>query len=59
MTWNSERSLVLSHVLLTKMLSILRARDILTRISRRKKIWERVLHTGLVGNIEAEGSARR
>ena len=54
-SWNSERPLVFSHVVLTKTLGICRAREIRVRITRRMDLWERGQHVGLVGNDEAEG----
>ena len=49
-SWNSERHLVFSYVVLTKTLGILRAREIRHRITRRMDLWERSLHTGLVAD---------
>ena len=57
-SWNSERPLVFAHVVLTKMLGVRRAREIRAQITRRMDLFERVLHTGLVGNAEAEGAAQ-
>ena len=56
-SWNSERPLVFAHVVLTKTLGVRRSQDIRARITRRMDIWERGLHTGLVGDAEAEGAA--
>ena len=56
--WNSERSLVFAHVVLTKALGIRRAQEIRARITRRMDLWERGLHVGLLGDAEAEGAAR-
>ena len=58
-TWNSERSLIFTHVFLTKTLGVRRARDIRAQISRRMDLWERGIHAGLVGDAEAEGAARK
>ena len=57
-SWNSEILLVFAHIVLTKMLCILRAKDIRARITRRMDLWERDIHVGLVGDAEAEGAAR-
>ena len=57
-SWNSDRLLVFTHVILTKTLGVRRAREIRVRITRRMDFWERVLHAGLVGDADAEGSAR-
>ena len=57
-TWNSKISLVFSHVVLMKALRVFRARAILARITRRMDLWERGFHADLVGDTEAEGSAR-
>ena len=57
-SWNSERTLVFSHIILTKMLGVRRAKEIQARITRRMDLWERVLHARLVGDAEAEGDAR-
>ena len=57
-SWNSERPLVFSHVVLMKMLGVCRAREIRDRVTRLMELWERGLHVGLVGDAEAEGDAR-
>ena len=57
-SWNSERPLVLDHVVLTKTLGVRRAREISAWITRRMDLWERGLHAGLVGDAKAEGAAR-
>ena len=57
-SWNSEIPLVFAHVVLTKTLGVRRAREIRARITRRIDLWERTQHSGLVGDAEAEGSAR-
>ena len=57
-TWNSERPLVFAHVVLTKTLGVCRAREIQASIMRRMDLWERGLHAGLVGDAEAEETAR-
>ena len=58
-SWNSERTLVFAHVVLTKTLGVRRAREIRARITRRMDLWERGQHAGLVGDAEAEGAARK
>ena len=50
---NSERILFFAHVVLTKTLGVRRAQEIRARITQRMDLWERVLHTGLVGDAEA------
>ena len=55
---NSEIPLVFAHVVLTKTLEIRRAREIRARITRRMDLWERGQHDGLVGDADAEWSAR-
>ena len=57
-SWNSERPLVFAHVIITKTLGVCRAKDIRTRITRQMDLWERGLHSGLVGDDEAEGATR-
>ena len=52
-SWNSERPLVFSHVVLMKTLGIRRAWEIRARITRRMDLWERGQHAGLVGDTEA------
>ena len=56
-SWNSERTLVFAHVVLTKTLGVRRAREIQAKINRRMDLWERGQHDGLVGDAEAEGAA--
>ena len=56
--WNSERTLIFSHVVLIKTLGICRVREIRAQITRRMDLWKRVLNTGLVGDAEAEGDVR-
>ena len=46
--WNSEKSLIFSHVVLTKTLGARKARDIRARIDFRLDLWERGIHAGLV-----------
>ena len=55
--WNSERPLVLAHVILTKTLGACKARQIWVRIDRQLELWERGIHAGLVGGALAEGIA--
>ena len=57
-TWNSERPLIFTHVVLTKTLGVRRAWYIRSGITRRMDLWERGLHTGLVGDTKAEGATR-
>ena len=57
-SWNSGRPLFFAHIVLTKTLGIRRAQEIRVRITRRMDLWDRGLHTGLVGYAEAEGAAR-
>ena len=52
-SWKSKRSLVFSHVVLTKTLGVRRAREIWARIMRRMDLWERGIHAGLVGNAKS------
>ena len=49
-SWNSERSLIFDHVILTKILGICQDREIRARISSQKYLWERVVHAILVGD---------
>ena len=56
-SWNFERPLVFTHVVLIKVLGVRRAKDIRARITSRVDLWERGLHTVLVGDDEAEGAA--
>ena len=57
-SWNSERPLVFTHVVLTKTLGVRRAQEIRARITRCMDLWERGQHAGLVRDAEAEGAAR-
>ena len=57
-SWNSKIPLVFAQVVLTKMLSVRRAREIRARTTRRMDLWERGLHASLVGDAEAEGASR-
>ena len=57
-SWNSERPLIFSHVVLTKTLGVYRSKDIGAQITRRMDLWERGLHTGLSVGAKAEGAAR-
>ena len=57
-SWNYKRPLVFAHIVLTKTLGVRRAREIRARITRQMNLWERGLHTGLVGDDKAEGAAR-
>ena len=57
-SWNSERPLVFSHVVLTKTLGVRRAQKIRVRITRHMDLWDRDQHAGLVGDAKVEGAAR-
>ena len=57
-SWGSERPLVSAHVVLTKMMGIRKAKEIRERITRHMDLWERSINVGLVGDTEADGSAR-
>ena len=57
-SWNSERPLVFYRVALTKTLGVHRAKEIRSRITWRMDLWERFLHTGMVGDAEAEEASR-
>ena len=57
-SWNSKRPLVFTHVVLTKMLGVCRAKEIRERKTRWMNLWERGFHAGLVGGSEAEGASR-
>ena len=57
-TRNPKRPLVFAHVVLTKTLGVHGDREIRARITRRMDLWERCIHTGLVGDAEAKGAAR-
>ena len=57
--WNSKRPLVFAHVVLKKTLGVRWDREIKARITRGMDLWERGHHTGLVGDAEAEGAARK
>ena len=50
-SWNSGRSLVFAHVVLTKTLGVCRAREIRARITRSMNLWERGQHAGQVGQV--------
>ena len=41
-----------------KTFSVRREKGIQARITRRMDLWERGIHTGLVGDAEAGGAAR-
>ena len=56
--WNSDRPLVFSHVVLTKTLGVRKAKETRIRITRQMDLWERGIHVGMVGDAEAEGTAR-
>ena len=50
-TWNSERPRIFSPIVLTKTLGVCRDIDIRARTTRRMELWERGLHTGLIGKL--------
>ena len=56
--WNSEQPLVFAHVVLTKTLGARKAREIQSRINRWLDLWDRGLHSGLVGDALTEGRSR-
>ena len=55
--WNSERTLVVAHVVLTRTLSACKAREIRARINRRLYHWEIDIYVGLVWDALEEGRA--
>ena len=57
-SWNSEVPLVFAHVILTKMLGVLRSKEIRAWITRRMDHWECGLNVGLVGDAKTEGAKR-
>ena len=57
-SWNSERPLIFSNLVLTKTLGVCREQEIRVRITRRMDLWERGLYAGLVGDAKAEGAVR-
>ena len=57
-SWNSEKTLVFAHVVLTKTLGVCRAKEIQAWITRRMDLWERGLHASLVVDNDSEGTAR-
>ena len=57
-SWNSKRSLVFTHFILTKTSGVGTTREIRARITRQMDLWERGLHAGLVRDAKAEGAAR-
>ena len=56
---NSERHLVFAYVVLTKTQGACKTREIRARIDLRLDLWERGIHTGLVGDALAEGRAKK
>ena len=56
--WNSKRPLIFAHVVLTKTLGTRKARDIRANIDRRLDLWNRWIHTSLVGYELSEGRSR-
>ena len=57
-SWDFNRPLFFTHVVLTKTLSVLRAQEIWVQTTRRMDLWERGFRAGLVGDAEAEGDTR-
>ena len=57
--WNFKRPLVFAHVVLTETLGTCKAREIQVRIDRQLDLWERGIHSGLVGGALAEGYPER
>ena len=57
-SWNSKRTLVFAHVLLTKTLGVRRDQELQAWITWQMDLWERGMHAGLLGDDEAEGAAR-
>ena len=57
-TWNSEIPLVFAHVVFIKTLGVCRAREIQVRITRMMDLWDRGIHTGLVGDTYVGGAAK-
>ena len=57
-SWNSERPLLFTHDIFTKMLGICMAREIRAQIIKRIDLWDRGLHAGLVEDSEEEGTSR-
>ena len=51
--WNSESPLVFAPIDLKETLGVQRAMEIRSWITRRMDLWERGLHSGLVGDDEA------
>ena len=56
--YNSKRLLIFSHVVLPRTLSTRKDREIRTRIDHRIDLWERRIHTGLMGGEFTEGRYR-
>ena len=57
-SWNSESPLVCAHVILTKTMGLLRAKEIRAQITMQMDLWDRDVHVGLEGDAEAEWAAR-
>ena len=55
---NSEIPLTITHVVLTKTLGAHKARYIRAMINRQLDLWERNIHTGLVGDALRKGRAQ-
>ena len=57
-SWNSNMPLVFAHVIITKMFSVQRAKEIWEQITNWIDLWDRGIHTGPVWESEAEGDDR-
>ena len=55
-SWNSKRTFVFDHVVLTKTLGVCRAKEIRAQITRHMELCNRGLHAGLVWDAEEEGA---
>ena len=56
--WNSKRPFVFAHVVLTRVLGARKARYIRERIDHQLELWDRGIHSGLVGDALAEDRSR-
>ena len=57
-TYNSVKPLVFAHIFLMETLSVVLYREIRAHITRQMDLWERGIHSDLVGDVEAEGDAK-
>ena len=53
MKWNFKRPLVFAYMVLTRTLGAHKSREILARINHQMDLWERGIHTRLVGDVLA------